>query len=189
MDVVRRPTGGRAVWHARELTYTVAAPVEGLGSLRAVCAEIHEMLRVAVRALGADAEPAARSGGPGGLRRRLLLSAAGGEVMVAGRKVVGSAQLRDGTAFLQHGSLLLEDDQSLVHRVTRGTPPPDHSAPLSRILGRRVTWDEAAGEVAGSARLRWGLPPEEAVAPHFLLERAEAYAGRFRSAGWTWEGR
>ena len=45
LDVVRRPTGGRAVWHGRELTYTVACPVE-LATLRESYLEIHRMLRM-----------------------------------------------------------------------------------------------------------------------------------------------
>ncbi len=75
MDVVRRPTGGRAVWHARELTYTVACP-GGLGSLRESYLEIHAMLRDALHSLGVPAEP--RAAGPGGKGgRRGVLCPAG----------------------------------------------------------------------------------------------------------------
>ena len=53
---MRRPTGGRAVWHGRELTYAVAAPTAGLGSLRDAYRAIHLVLRDALRALGVAAE-------------------------------------------------------------------------------------------------------------------------------------
>src|SRR5437660_12657748 len=54
-DVVRRPTGGRAVWHEHEVTYAVAAPVAAFGSLRDAYREIHQRLAAALQALGADA--------------------------------------------------------------------------------------------------------------------------------------
>ena len=50
LDAVRRPTGGRAVWHAEELTYAVAVPATGLGGIREVALEIHAMLRDALDA-------------------------------------------------------------------------------------------------------------------------------------------
>src|SRR2546427_8581523 len=55
IDVVRRPTGGRAVWHEHEVTYAVAAPVATFGSLRHAYHTIHERIAAALRSLGADA--------------------------------------------------------------------------------------------------------------------------------------
>src|ERR1041385_6680317 len=104
LDCVRRPTGGRAGWHARELTYSIAAPLARFGGLRQAYAAIHGLLAAALRLLGARPElapspahhPLPTSPGP------CFASSVGGEVLVAGRKVVGSAQLRQGDAFLQH---------------------------------------------------------------------------------------
>ena len=62
VDTVRRPTGGRAVWHAEELTYAVAAPSQRFGSLPAAYREIHEMLADALRGLGARVALAPWSG-------------------------------------------------------------------------------------------------------------------------------
>src|SRR5262249_9925627 len=59
LSTVRRPTGGRAVWHDREVTYAVAAPVETFGSLRATYQEIHALLADALRGLGAPVTLAA----------------------------------------------------------------------------------------------------------------------------------
>jgi lipoate-protein ligase A len=58
LDVVRRPTGGRAVWHAEELTYAVALPSGAVGDLRQAYREIHGVLLQALRLLGVTAEPA-----------------------------------------------------------------------------------------------------------------------------------
>ena len=119
LDTVRRPTGGRAVWHARELTYSVAAPMATLGGLAESYHTIHATIADAVQALGAPAvlAPAARpvdlGAGP------CFANSVGGEILSRGRKLVGSAQLRQADAFLQHGSLLLEDDQRLVADLSR----------------------------------------------------------------------
>ncbi|MEO6055266.1 MAG: hypothetical protein ABIQ49_00360 [Gemmatimonadales bacterium] len=186
LAVVRRPTGGRAVWHARELTYAVAAPCEGLGTLREAYDAIHRVLRDALRLLGAPAELApSRTTTPIDAGACFAV-AAGGEVLIGGRKVVGSAQLRRGKALLQHGSVLLEDDQATVLRVSLGTTASDGSAPLSRVLGRAVGWDDAARSVAEAAGRRWAM--SDVVAPDAVVERALALADRFRSPEWTWAG-
>ena len=113
VPVVRRPTGGKAVWHEDELTYAVAAPISLFGSLRDAYCEIHTRLATALRSLGIDAtlapyRPVVRpSEGP----TSCFAAPVGGEILVAGRKLVGSAQVRRGDAFLQHGSILLNGQQ------------------------------------------------------------------------------
>ena len=188
LDVVRRPTGGRAVWHAGELTYAVAAPSEGFGSLRDAYAAIHCLVRDALRALGADAElapprpPAPIDAGA------CFAVAAGGEVVVSGRKVAGSAQLRQGTALLQHGSILLEGTQDVVAAMSRGRPAADNSLPLSSVLGRPVEWSEVAGAIGAAARRLWTLEVCQPSAATTIVEQAAAEGDRFRSEAWTWAG-
>jgi lipoate-protein ligase A len=106
--VVRRPTGGRAVWHEHEVTYAVAAPIAAFGSLAESYRDIHARLARALCTLGLDARlaPAARPAALGA--GACFAASAGGEVLIGGRKVVGSAQVRRGSAFLQHGSILLD---------------------------------------------------------------------------------
>jgi hypothetical protein len=113
---------------------------------------------------------------------------AGGEVMVGPRKVVGSAQLREGTALLQHGSLLLADDQATVAAVTLGEALPHSSAPLAWLIARAVSREMAGDAVAAAAARRWGPPAARVAAPAAVLARAEHYAPRFRSPAWTWAG-
>src|SRR5688572_18807484 len=60
IDVVRRPTGGRAILHHREITYSVTAPVPARQSLSEGYAWINELLLAALRSIGVDAEIAAR---------------------------------------------------------------------------------------------------------------------------------
>ena len=189
LATVRRPTGGRAVWHARELTYAVAAPTECLGRLREAYREVHLVLRDALGELGVEADLAPVRRVTGVDAGACFASPAGGELMVGGRKVVGSAQLRDGAAWLQHGSLLLEDDQTTVAAVTLGGAPADSSAPLARLLGRAVARETAAEAVAAAAAGRWGAPAERVETPTAVLARAERHGPRFRSPDWTWSGR
>jgi len=142
IDVVRRPTGGRAVWHEHEVTYAVAAPVQAFGCLRDSYRTIHERLAAALRTLGVDATLAPdRPAPPSTASHRLnscFATPVGGEVLVAGRKLIGSAQLRQGQAFLQHGSILLDGSQDVIRAVSglpesrtrscacggRASPPP-----------------------------------------------------------------
>ena len=119
IDVVRRPTGGRAVLHAHEVTYAVLAPVGGVfgtsiaESYRAIaCA-----LQRALCSLGVSAELV-----PGrprcGLDRAVCFTApAQHELLVAGCKIAGCSQKRRKQAFLQHGSIPLELDLDLLQRV------------------------------------------------------------------------
>ena len=155
-SVVRRPTGGRAVWHEHEVTYAVAAPIAAFGSLRESYRAIHERLARALRTLGADAtlaspRPAIRlSAGPAAC----FAAPVGGEVLVNGKKVVGSAQVRRGSAFLQHGSILLGGSQSVVNAVSRPPSAVNGSTTLSIALGRAVGFEEVADAVIAA----WGLP-------------------------------
>jgi lipoyl(octanoyl) transferase len=187
LDVVRRPTGGRAVWHAGELTYAVAAPATALGTLREAYGEIHRVIRDALRRLGAPAE-LAPSHGPIPLDAGACFAVpVGGEVVVGDHKVAGSAQLREDGALLQHGSILLADDQGMVARLVRGDAPADRSAPLARVLGRPVGWEEAAEAVTGAVAERWGAPGKRMDECASVVQQACAHAARFRSCAWTWD--
>jgi lipoate-protein ligase A len=188
LDCVRRPTGGRAVWHARELTYSIAAPLARFGGLRQAYAAIHGLLAAALKLLGAAPLLAPRSSlTPGLSAGPCFASSVGGEVLVAGRKVVGSAQLRQGDAFLQHGSLLLEDDQALVRRLAGLPEQAAADAPLNRLLGRPVSFDEAAGAIAEGAGERFGPLRRVAKLPAEIAAGARVHADRFRSDAWTWQ--
>ena len=143
---VRRPTGGRAVWHEHEVTYAVAAPIITFGRLRDAYRAIHERLAAALRSLGADVTLAAdRPTRP--LRDRphaCFAETVGGEVLAGGRKVIGSAQVRRGAAFLQHGSILLDGSAETVNATT-----------LRQVLGRPVTFDEVTTAIVAA----WDLAP------------------------------
>lgn len=147
---VRRPTGGRSVWHEHEVTYAVAAPLALFGRLRSAYRAIHDRLAAALRSLGVDARlaedrPISRlrpQGSPLGSGRApsCFATTVGGEILVDGRKVVGSAQVRRGGAFLQHGSILLDG------------PTSENATTLGQALGRVVTFEEVTDAILAA----WG---------------------------------
>jgi lipoate-protein ligase A len=138
LDTVRRPTGGRAVWHSRELTYAVASPCDRFGSLRQAYVEIHRLLAHALATLGARVSLAPRARITPLNAGACFTQPVGGEVLVNGRKVIGSAQLRRGSALLQHGSILLHDTQRLVTGLMQGSAQP--TSPISRGYVTRFRW-------------------------------------------------
>ena len=109
-----RPTGGRAIFHAEEWTYSLAAPIsdpEWGGSLSEAYDRAAALLLRSLLRLGVPAAFAPRSAAPE--RRRdpsgaaCFASTARHEIVLGGRKLVGSAQRRGARALLQQGSVLL----------------------------------------------------------------------------------
>jgi lipoate-protein ligase A len=190
LAVVRRPTGGRAVWHDREVTYAVAAPAAVFGSLRETYREIHAMLAEALSALGAHVLLAAdRPPPPAGVGAgACFASAAGGEVMAAtGGKVVGSAQVRGDGAFLQHGSVLLAAEQDVVAAVTRGEADAPSATGLIELLPpNRATWAAVSAAIHSAAATRWGVPAGLGEIPPRVRVCAGDLLARYADAAWTW---
>ena len=117
LDFVRRPTGGRAVLHEHELTYAVVVPLRALGGPREAYRRINEALAAGLSALGVDVEVTKRGAAHRPDAGPCFQEAAPGEVVMSGRKLVGSAQARVGPALLQHGSIVLHTDQSELERL------------------------------------------------------------------------
>ncbi|MDE2662784.1 MAG: hypothetical protein OXI39_07260 [Gemmatimonadota bacterium] len=120
VDAVRRPTGGRSVFHGPEITYAFACPARAWGGPRAVLHAVHRALAEGLRALGVPLDEVGSDGAEASFAEAARISAAScfrdpapGELTARGRKLVGSAQCRRHGGLLQHGSILLEDRQRL----------------------------------------------------------------------------
>jgi lipoyl(octanoyl) transferase len=115
---------------------------------------------------------------------------AGGEVLVGGRKVVGSAQLRQGGALLQHGSILFADGQHIVGELMQGLVGHDPFSSLGEaalpLLGRSLVVAELAEEIADTAAIRWPGNWNRMTAAGEVIEAASRHYPRFRSPAWTW---
>ena len=186
--VVRRPTGGRALLHDHEVTYSVTAPASAPQGVSESYERINLLLVHALRSLGvpvAPARPVQRASAPS--LTPCFAEPAFGELVVGGRKLVGSAQWRDGGALLQHGSILLDDDQRTIPTLMRAPLPlPPPAATLRGALGRLPSLEEVSEALFAAVREREDpeatpLEPEAA-----LSEEARVGAGRYRDPAWTW---
>jgi lipoate-protein ligase A len=189
VDVVRRPTGGRAILHDREVTYSVTSPVKDAPPLRETYSRINRVLLEGLTRLGVDAELAS----PGERARtpsvRPCFEAPGeGELVAHGGKLVGSAQWRDEGALLQHGSILVDDDQTAIPSFAVGRAQPGDvplPATLHALLGRVPDVDEVASAMFDAVRL---LEDEEAteMAEEEIRAETMSHIPHFLDEGWTW---
>jgi lipoyl(octanoyl) transferase len=185
--VVRRPTGGRSLLHHREITYSVTAPAHLAGSLRESYGRINRLLVGGLRRLGVSVEIAAPR------ERSLPPSAApcferpaAGELVVDGRKLVGSAQWRDQGAMLQHGSILVEDDQPLVSSLAGDVALPPPAATLAAALGRTPSVDEVANALFDTVREIECKGADELRIDSALDAAQARLAARYVDDCWTW---
>jgi lipoate-protein ligase A len=173
--VVRRPTGGRAIFHANELTYSLVLPLattlEPKRTAHDIYRDVHILLLQALQSLGAEGldfekkQPDFRSlYRSGSVAMPCFASSARYELLFDGRKVVGSAQKLYGNVVLQHGSVLLgagherlaevlnisnDAERSEVQRMILS-----HSAILAEACGREISFEECARAI-----LRVFVPP------------------------------
>lgn len=162
--LVRRPTGGRAILHTDELTYSVALPLDhplAKGDVLSSCRRISEGLLAALALLGVR-DATAHQEKPQAPAGPVCFEVPGEfEVVVGGRKLIGSAQARGRGGLLQHGALPLFGDIARICAFLRSSPDPARvrarATTLSEVLGREVSWEEAAEAVAAGFREAFGL--------------------------------
>lgn len=188
VDVVRRPTGGRAILHHREITYSVTAPSEGDGSLRESYARINRLLVDGLRRLGVHARIAGAAGHsllPGDTP--CFETPSEGELVVGTRKLVGSAQWREDGALLQHGSILVDDDQpAIAALLRRPASPPPPPATLRAVLGRAPSVEESAAALFDAVRAMEDAGAQPFAPDAALLDREAKALPQFENDRWTW---
>jgi len=198
-DLVRRPTGGKAILHVDELTYSVVAPQEEprvaggiVESYRRLSSGLVRGLeRLGVADLVADQRVENR-----GLEGPVCFEVPSDyEITVGGRKLVGSAQMRARGVVLQHGALPLYGDVARICPLLAAHPEPARVRARATTVeealgafgsvqaGRTVTWDEAAEAVAAGF--------SEALNLHFetgtLTDEERAWARQLRAAKYATE--
>lgn len=197
VDFVRRPTGGQGVLHDDELTYAVAAPVSRLGKPRDAYRRINEALVVALTELGVAAAVADGAGGAdgrGGAGRSwgeaCFRRPERGEVVVGGRKLVGSAQRTESRTILQHGSILLGGSQEAAEALLLDRGAADGEAggwtTLESELGHRPGLDAVLRAVGGGFERALGISLARSTLTFEESTAARGLRSRFASLEWTW---
>ena len=188
VSLVRRLTGGRALLHHHEVTYSVTAPLAIGASLRESYVRINRLLVDGLRRLGVavDAQvPRERAIAPSAAP--CFERPAAGELVVDGRKLVGSAQWRDEGAMLQHGSILVGDDQPMVATLAgNAIAPPLPAATLSAALGRTPDADEVASALFAAVRSLECPRASELTLDSTVEAAMQRALDRYRDDDWTW---
>jgi lipoate-protein ligase A len=121
VDVVRRTTGGKAVFHDLEITYSLTGREDNPffpGTLLGRYHVISEAIAAGLSTLGVQAELEKKNTKTSEeLREFCFYVPAQHELLVKGKKICGSAQARTNGAFLQHGSLLLDFDPAIAFEL------------------------------------------------------------------------
>lgn len=158
-DVVRRPTGGKAILHTDELTYSIISPhteprmsggvLESYATLSRALMRALELLGLSPQAEALHPSAAGKGGGP-----VCFEVPSNYEITVEGKKIIGSAQARHREGILQHGALPLFGDLSRITSVLAFQSGADreqaaerllaHAATVFTITGKFITWRQAA---------------------------------------------
>lgn len=175
-DLVRRPTGGRAILHGDELTYSVSLPIDhdlAQGDVVTSYRRISEALMAALQRIGLSPRSERQSDD-------LMKQPKGAvcfevpshyEITAGGRKLIGSAQVRRKEGILQHGSLPLYGDvgricEALAYETTDERQAGidlvrDRATTLTSVMGHTISWQTAAEAVANGFSDAFGVTFED----------------------------
>lgn len=156
-DVVRRPTGGRAILHTDELTYAVIGPRSDPrleGGLTQSYQRLSEALYVSLVRMDLPVEIHQGKNPLANSQPICFENPSDFEITVAGRKIIGSAQARKKNSLLQHGSLPLGGDLTRITRVLIYKTEDEReeaahvlsqkACTAADVLEKEITWDQAA---------------------------------------------
>jgi lipoyl(octanoyl) transferase len=156
-DVVRRPTGGRAILHIDELTYAVIGPKNDprlAGNLMNSYQQISRALFDALSRMGLPVEVHAGKNPEAHHQPVCFENPSDFEITAAGKKIIGSAQARKKISLLQHGSLPLVGDLARITKALRYSSDTERcqageallqkASTVYDVLKVEISWDQAA---------------------------------------------
>lgn len=200
-DVVRRVTGGRAILHTDELTYSVAGPADEpvlSGGVLESYNRLAKALSYAVRSLNVPVEVKESEDGHSqqNLNPVCFEVPSTYEITVNGRKLIGSAQARRKEGVLQHGSLPLTGDLSRICDVLVFENESKRQTAKERLLARATTvrsahgvdssWEQAAQAFVYGFEAELGIRFENGELAHSELRRAEELVNeKYAHPSWT----
>jgi lipoate-protein ligase A len=201
-EVVRRATGGRAILHTDELTYSVIAPVDEprvAGSILESYNRLAQALLLAVKSLGIAVEMKEAVSHVSNVTYTNPVCfevPSTYEITVNGKKLIGSAQARKKEGVLQHGSLPLTGDlaricQALVFenetaRENASKRLLERATTVESALGRAVSWEQAAQAFIQAFEAQLGIRLERGELSESESRRAdELVREKYDHASWT----
>ena len=199
-DVVRRVTGGRAILHTDELTYSVAGPAENpilAGSVLESYSRLAKALLHAVRNLSLPVEMKEGKADESGKTNPVCFEVPSTyEITVNGKKLIGSAQARKKEGVLQHGSLPLTGDLTRIcqalkfeteeTRENAGKRLLERATTVESALGREVTWETAAQSFLRAFEAQLGLSLERGEMSESESKRTEELVKeKYDHPAWT----
>ena len=202
-NLVRRPTGGRAILHTDELTYSVAGSIHE-PRLAGGVLESYQRLSIALLAalqqlkIPAEAQPLVHTPADTAAKGPVCFETPSNyEIVVSGKKLIGSAQARRAEGVLQHGSLPLQGDLTRIVKVLHFEDDTSREEAAARLLARAITvedilkkpleWSEAANALVAAFRTVLQIDFEEAELSPAEFERANDLARpKYRHPNWTY---
>ena len=144
IDIVKRPTGGRAVFHQGDITYCFVVNqelIEEGHSVNKSYYEISSALITGLKKLGLDGLDISSSGRAYTKYNACMAVTTGADVIYNGKKVAGSAQLRKNNYILQHGSVLIEQDFSRTARIFNISEELLNCVNLGEVVKEDLTYE------------------------------------------------
>jgi lipoyl(octanoyl) transferase len=200
-EVVRRATGGRAILHTDELTYSITGSAEEpalVGGVLESYNRLAQALLYAVHSLGLPVEIKEEAqAGPGQNLNPICFEVPSSyEITVQGKKLIGSAQARKKEGVLQHGSLPLTGDltricQALIFenedaREKAGTRLLEHATTVEGVLGRKISFEEAGQAFVKGFEAQLGIQFESGeMSPSEIKRTEELVNEKYAHASWT----
>ncbi len=196
IEVVRRPTGGKGILHLEDFTYSLVIP-DGWGlprSVEAAYVVICAGIIAALRELGVEASLQSRADENYRLSGGACFAATTrADLVHAGRKLCGSAQVRRGGATLQHGSLFLSDGSETLFKLLRFRTRQERLVAQRRYRSRcvnlreagcNVTWEEIGEAFRRGFEKAFAVRINEASLTAPEKERWRELEAAYRSPRW-----
>jgi lipoate-protein ligase A len=199
-DVVRRLTGGRAILHTDELTYSVVGNTEEqalAGGVLESYNRLAQALLLAVKDLGLSVEMKEGKANDSAVPNPVCFEVPSTyEITVGGKKLIGSAQARKKEGVLQHGSLPLTGDLTRICQALRFESESARTSASERLLARAttvesvvgagVTWEAAARAFVGAFESQLGICLERGELSELESQRAEELVReKYAHPSWT----
>ncbi|MCD6098130.1 lipoate--protein ligase family protein [bacterium] len=169
-QVVRRPTGGRAVLHKDEITYSIIFPPEHPITTLSTIESYRLISKALINGLISIGVPAQLSRGRSGYERNVscFASTSRHEITLFGRKLVGSAQRRTHKTLLQHGSILTDYDKRAWKSIRAGKRYP---STIKEALGYIPPFEKTARALAKGFKELFDAELEPVSDTNFLSQK------------------